>query len=587
MITVSLYGQTDWPVYGHDSGGMRYSPLRQITVSNVAKLERAWTYHTGEIYNAAGTARGQRTTAFETTPLVIGNTLYFSTPSNRVIALEANSGKQLWSYDPHCKPHPHRGVAYWPGDREHSARIVYGTEDGRLIALNAKNGTPVPGFGNEGIIDLRKGVGDRFPNATYSVTSPPAIFDNLVITGAEVPERPGQGPSGDVRAFDLRDGRLAWTFHTSLARNDHDRTGINVWSIMTVDREHGLIFLPIGAPAYDFYGGDRPGENLYANSLVALNVRTGERVWHFQFTHHDIWDYDPPAAPLLLNVKGKPAVAQVTKMGLVFLFDRLTGAPLFPIKEQPVPGSDVPGEQTWPTQPIPVKPPPISRAFVEASEIGHISPEHDRFCLELFSKLKTKGRYTPFGRELTLVFPGTLGGATWSGASFDPQQKLLFVNANEIGAIGQMAEEPAGSPARYRRTSMFGDYGRFWDSNLWPCQQPPWGTLTAIAVETGDLHWRVPLGVTAAGNTGAPNLGGSISTAGGVVFIAATNDSLFRAFDASKGKELWAAKLESSGHATPITYLGKDGKQYVVIAAGGGGFFGSPPADALIAFRLP
>ncbi|MDQ6704626.1 MAG: PQQ-binding-like beta-propeller repeat protein, partial [Acidobacteriota bacterium] len=477
------------------------------------------------------------------------------------------------------------------------------THDARLIALNAKTGKPVPGFGNEGEVDLRKGFAEGFPKEAYAVSSPPAIYKDLVITGSAVPER-GRGPSGDVRAFNVLTGKQMWRFHTMpepgepggdtwQSADRKDRTGVNVWSMMTIDEPRGILFLPIGSPAYDFYGGDRKGRNLYGNSLVALEAATGKLLWYYQFVHHDIWDYDPPAPPVLITVRRNgqeiPAVVQVTKMGLVFILNRITGEPIYEVKETPVPPSDVPGEAAWPTQPIPVKPPPLSRSTMTRDEITKVTPESNRYCTELFDQLTTHGRYTPYGTELTLVFPGTLGGATWSGGSFDPMSGYLFVNANEIGAIGQMKPQPEGASSRYVRTSSFGEYARFWDRNSLPCQQPPWGTLNAVNVNTGEIAWKTPLGITEGlkEKTGAPNIGGSIATAGGLVFIAATNDSRFRAFHSSTGKELWTTKLESSGHATPMAYLGRNGKQYVVIAAGGGGFFGSQVSDTLAAFALP
>ncbi|HEX4769381.1 MAG TPA: pyrroloquinoline quinone-dependent dehydrogenase [Bryobacteraceae bacterium] len=605
-------GQNDWPVYGHDPGGMRFSPLDQINVTNVNQLHRAWTYHTGEHPSSSG-PRGQRQIAFETTPLVVNGVLYVSTPANRIVALDPVSGRQLWTFDPQAntvgppKYRAHRGVACWPGDAHTPARILFGTLDGRLIALNAQTGRKTPAFGNEGEVNLRRGVADTFPDAVYAETSPPAIYGDLVITGAEVPESPGMGPRGDVRAWDVRTGSLVWTFHTVPQPGEagHEtwegdswktRTGVNVWTSLTVDVQRGMVFLAIGSPAYDFYGGDRKGAGLYGNCLVALDARTGKPIWHYQFVHHDIWDYDPPAAPALLDVhqhgKTIPAVVEVTKMGLVFVFDRQNGAPLFPIEEQAFPRSDVPGEAPWPTQPVPLKPPPLSRSSITAADLTDVTPESHAACAAMFAKLQNHGRYTPYGTQPTVVYPGTLGGATWSGLSFSPKLGYIYVNTNEIGAIGQMVKQEPGSSTAYRRTSSMGAYARFWDDNLWPCQKPPWGLLTAVDVNSGDIAWRVPLGITeeleAKGihNTGAPNIGGSISTAGGLVFIAATNDSRFRAFDAGTGRELWSTKLDAAGYATPATYLGRDGRQYVVIAAGGGGFFGTELSDSLIAFAL-
>jgi len=613
-LSASLaFAQNDWAAYGHDSAGTRYSSVRQITRSNVAQLERAWTYHTGEKPAVSGW-RGQRQTAFETTPLFVNDVLYLTTPGNRVIALDPTSGRELWTFDPQAKSkkpiqyHAHRGVSYWPGDKNSPARILLGTLDGRLVALNARTGAPVPSFGDEGEVNLRDGVANDFPDATYAITSPPAIFEDLVITGAEVPESPGLGPSGDVRGWDIRTGKLVWTFHTVPRPGEpgHEtwqgdawrhRTGVNVWSGFTVDTQSGTVFLPIGSAAYDFYGGDRKGADLYGNSVVALNARTGALLWHYQLVHHDIWDYDPPAPPALITVKRGaekiPALVEVTKMGLVFILNRRSGVPVFAVEERDMPQSDVPGEASWPTQPIPTKPPPLSRSNITAADITDVTPESHQFCADLFSKLNNKGRYTPYGTQLTVVFPGTLGGATWSGVSYDPKLGYIFVNTNEVGALGRMVKQPQGANTAWRRTSSLGEYARFWDANLWPCQKPPWGLLTAVNVNTGEIAWRVPLGIVEAleergvHKTGALNIGGSIATAGGLVFIGATNDSRFRAFDSRTGEELWSAKIDASGHATPMTYMGRDKRQYVVIAAGGGGFFGSKPSDAVVAFALP
>jgi len=599
-----------WRFYGSDAGGTRFSSLQQINRSNVVKLQRAWSYHMGEADRGGNETDQHHVAPFESTPLVIDGVLYFSTPSNRVIALESESGKEIWQFDPQSghsgqrQFFQHRGVSYWQSKNGGDRRVLFGTFDGRLIALNARSGTPCHDFGKNGTVDLRAAVADAFPSAEYSVTSPPAIYQDLVITGAAVPEYPSRGPSGVVRAFDVRSGKLVWTFHTIPQPGEEghntwqenawqNRTGANVWSIISVDTERGLIFLPIGSASYDFYGADRKGMDLFANSLVALDAATGKLRWYFQMVHHDIWDYDMPAQPVLITVKhdGRetPAVAQVTKMGFVFILDRLTGKPLFPVEERPVPQSDVPGEEAWPTQPFPLKPPPLVRQTFSKADLSEVTKESHEYCAELAHSLKSHGMYTPYGLELTLVMPGTLGGGNWSGGSFDKNSGYLFVNTNEFGAVGALLPQADGAPEKYRRGSKDGEYARFWDQNQWPCQKPPWGTLNAVDVNTGEIAWKVPLGSIDAlkEKTGTPNLGGSIVTASGLIFIGATTDSRFRAFDVKTGEQLWVTELEASAHATPITYLGKKtGKQFVVIAAGGGGFFQGRVSDTLAAFAL-
>jgi len=611
MLVSSGVSAQEWRFYGGDSGGTRFSKLQKINRTNVGRLQRAWTYHMGETDRGGNETDRHPVAPFESTPLVIDGVLYFSTPSNRVIALDAENGKEIWQFDPQAglagqrQFFQHRGVSYWQSKSADDRRILFGTFDGRLIALDAKTGKPCQDFGKDGTVNLRAGVADAFPDAEYSVTSPPTIYEDLVITGAAVPEYPSLGPGGGVRAFDVRSGKLVWTFHTIPQPGEaghetwqedawQNRTGANVWSIMSVDTERGLIFLPVGSASYDFYGADRKGMDLFANSLVALDAATGKLRWYFQMVHHDIWDYDMPAQPVLITVRRHggeiPAVAQVTKMGFVFILDRLTGKPLFPVEERHVPESNVPGEVAWPTQPFPLKPPPLVRQTFREADISEVTKESHQYCAELSHSLKTLGMYTPYSLELTLVMPGTLGGANWSGGSFDEASGYLFVNANELGAVGRMLPQADGAPEKYRRGSKHGEYARFWDQNQWPCQKPPWGTLNAVDVNKGEIVWKVPLGSLGGlkEKTGAPNLGGSIVTAGGLVFIGATMDSRFRAFDAKTGEQLWATELEASAHATPITYLGKNsGKQFVVIAAGGGGYFKGQVSDTLAGFVLP
>lgn len=598
----------EWRYYGGDAGGTRHSPLTQINRDTVKRLQRTWTYHIDEMDRSDNAHYGHNAAPFETTPLVIGGVLYFSTPSNRVIALDAETGAEIWKFDPqegNGKPRKyfqHRGVSYWESQDSRDRRIFYGTFDGRLIALDAGTGKPCKDFGNGGAIDLRAGLEGDEPTAVFAVTSAPAIYKDLVVTGSLVPEYPSKGPSGQVRAFDVRTGKLVWTFHTIPQPGDEGygtwdgdawkgRTGANVWSTISVDNERGLLFLPIGSASYDFYGADRKGADLYANSLVALHAATGKVAWHFQMVHHDIWDYDMPAQPVLINVKreGKtvPAVAQITKMGFVFIFDRVTGKAVFPIEERAVPKSEVPGEASWPTQPHPVKPPALSRQKITEADMN-LAGDGNEYCTELFHSLKGGSMFTPFGLSQTLVVPGSLGGGNWSGGAFDAQSGYLFINTNELAAVGAMEPQPEGAPERYRRNNPRGEYARFWDKSEKPCQKPPWGTLNAVDVNSGEIVWKVPLGTfPGTEKAGSPNLGGAI-VSGGVVFIGATTDSRFRAFDARTGEELWSTELEASAHATPATYLGpKSGRQFVVIAAGGGGYFRGPVSDTLAAYALP
>lgn len=602
----ALLWAQEWRYYAGDAGGQKYSKLKQITRANVAKLQPAWRFHTGEISD--GKEFPVRT-AFEATPLMVDGVLYFPTPYHRVLALDAETGKQLWVFDPKLDKRSARnlfiarGVAYWTDGKQ--KRIYFGTLDGELWALDATTGKPVASFGENGRVDLKAGMLTE-NSKSYGMTSPPAVYKNFIICGSIVPDGEPQGPSGDVRAFDALTGKQAWRFHTVARPGEFghdtwqgdswkDRGGTNVWSIMSVDEARGIVYLPLTSPSTDMYGGDRKGDNLFGDSLVALEAATGKRIWHFQTVHHNIWDYDLPAQPVLLDVmrdgRSVPAVAQVTKMGFTFLFHRTTGKPLFDIQETRVPASVIPGEAASPTQPIPVKPPPFARQSMTPTELTTIA-ESREFCSKLVEGAVYGSLYTPVGDKPTVLFPGTNGGTNWGGASFDPETRTLYVNSHDNGMMPRMVKRPEGSLIPYRTQGP--PYGRFWDKNRYPCQQPPWGHLTAIDLDKGEFRWRVVLGefeeLKAKGipQTGTSNIGGSLVTAGGVLFIAATNDSRFRAFDKDTGKELWVTPLPASGHANPMTYQGKRaGKQFVVIAAGGGNKYNDTYADELIAYALP
>ena len=619
LISSALLGQTDWPMYGNDPGSMRHSPLSRIDTSNVRNLARAWTYHMSEGAAPAtpppatatgGGRRRQRTS--QATPIMANGMLFMPTPYNSVVAVEPETGKELWRYRLAAGAPATRGVAFWPGDKQSPPQILFGTTDGRLIALNANTGKLVPGFGDEGVVNMKAGVDNGFPDAPMGLSSPPMVFENLVITGARVQESPSLGMSGDTRAWDVRTGKLVWQFHSvpRPGETGHEtwegdswkgRSGANVWGFMSVDKEAGLIFLPLGSPTYDFWGGDRKGANLFGNSLVALEARTGKLKWYFQVVHHDTWDYDLEAAPVLFDVvrngRNIPSVGQLTKHGLLFILDRRDGKPIFGVEERKVPATDVPGEQSWPTEPFPLKPPPLGRNSFSVDEIAKVTPEHEKFCKDLLATeggMVMGGPFTRYGTNLSIVFPGTIGVSNWHGASLDPKLGYMFVNTMDLADVGKVVKNPEGARTPFSRTSPWGTYARFWNpENFWPCQQPPWGQLIAVNVNTGDIAWKTPLGkipeLEAKGvrNTGAPNIGGSISTAGGLVFIAATNDKQFRAFDSKTGKELWSATLDTGGYATPMTYLGKDGRQYVVIVATGGSYYDVSTGDSVIAFALP
>lgn len=537
-------------------------------------------------------------------PIMVNGVLYVGYPVNRVAALEPETGKVLWEFagkridQKRSNLGSMRSLAYWPGDKQTPPQIVFGTPDGELYSINARTGKPNPGFGNEGVVNLRTPeIMNGFPNIHYGLNSAPFVYKNLVFTGAHnIDETGSKGPAGDVRAWDLRTGKLVWTFHTVprpgemghetwLGDSWKKMSGANVWTFFSVDAERGILYMPLGSVNNDYYGTDRPGANLFSDSIVAVDAETGKLKWYFQATHHDIWDYDMPVPPVLFDVvkdgKKIPAVGAMNKVGLLFILNRVTGEPIYEVEERPVPKGDVPGEWYSPTQPFPVKPPPLARlSFKYPDDIAKVTPEHEKACRELLEKVdggRNRGPYTPASAEGALVLPNNFGAATWGGGAFEPNLGYYIINTTDSGWMlntsrldsdpGAPSESPRlfGRPPGLPRTAVA--------VKGWPCWQPPWGRLTAVNVNTGDIAWQIPFGtaegVPAGIKTGASNLGGGpMTTAGGLIFIGAAIDGMFRAFDSKTGQELWSVKTPEVAHANPISYMGKDGKQYIAIAAG-------------------
>jgi quinoprotein glucose dehydrogenase len=532
-----------------------------------------------------------------------------TTPYGRAVALDATTGREIWATPIPGPGQPSlRGLEYWPGDAATPPRVFFGTRDGRLIALAATSGSFAQEFGSDGVVQLAtpeilQGGDARF----YGMTSPPLVFDDLVITGSAVQEFPPRGAAGDVRAWDARSGRLVWTFHsvprpgerfaeTWGADGAQRRSGVNVWGFMTVDVERGILYMPFAAPSFDRYGGDRPGDNLFGSSLVAADARTGRYLWHFQVVHHDIWDNDLQAPPLLFDARVRdevvPAVAVSSKNGLVFVLNRVTGEPIHAVEERAVPPSDVPGEEAASTQPFPLVTPPLARTSFAVDEVAELTPEHTQWCREWIAekRMVAGGLYHPVRlNRPTISFPGLQGGNNWGGGAFDPTTGLLYLNTSDLGQVTELV--PSTGPLPYERGPTSGRFMQ--TATRLPCQRPPWGQLHAIDTATGRVRWQATLGLSEnlppdRQDTGRPNVGGPIVTAGGLLFIGATDDNRFRAFDARSGELKWSHTLEASAHATPITYRGNDGRQYVAVTATGGSFLDSPvTADTLVAFALP
>lgn len=677
----------EWKIYRGGAESNAYSQLNQINRKNVSKLQVAW------IFNTEDTGP-----TIECNPIIIDGVMYVTSPALKVMALNAATGKLIWVFDPFENGRArgvNRGVTYW---EEGNNKRIFFTAGSSLYALNAETGVLIKEFGNNGIVDLRDDLGKDPEKIEVGASSPGIIFRDLLIMGSYVSESEGAAP-GHVRAYDVRSGKIKWIFHTIPQPGEYGYDtwepgawekigGANAWSGLSLDEKRKMVFLATGSCAPDFYGGDRKGKNLFANSVIALNAENGQRVWHYQIVHHDLWDYDLPAPPNLVTVthdgKKVDAVAQVTKTGNVFLFDRENGMPLFPIEERKVPSSEIEGEESWPTQPFPLKPPAFVRQKYTEEDISDISPEARTYVIERLKTVRNQGIFTPASLEGSVVFPGMRGGAEWSGASFDVETGILYVNANEIPNImslhkvestsesekslltgknlyqlncatchgidrkgqepfppllgiskklnrsealnrvkngkGQMPsfpnlsedeknaiihylfeeKEEITSGRELKKTDVdsvpelkyaHSGYGQFLDKEGYPAVKPPWGTLSAIDLNKGEIVWQVPLGeyaeLTQRGiaPTGTQNFGGTLVTAGGLIFVGASKDEKFRAFDKRSGKILWETLLPAGGYATPSTYE-IDGKQYVVIAAGGGGKNATKKGDAFVAFSL-
>jgi quinoprotein glucose dehydrogenase len=629
----------DWPVTEGAAGGGRYTPLTDIGPENVASLRVAWTYRHGDYWEGSFPAPPQSGSAFEATPIVVDGRLIFATPANRVIALDPETGRELWTYDPKLERGGlygnmwiNRGVAYWRGpDASGScaARVFLATLDARLIALDAATGQPCTDFGKSGTVNLLEGIAPLYDVREYNVTSPGTVVGDVIVVGSSIPDiiRP-DSPPGDVRAFDVRTGALRWTFHTIPHPGEpgHEtwETGIaltgaaNVWSTITADPERGWVFLPVSTPTPDFYGGDRLGANLFSDSVVALEAKTGRLVWHYQTVHHDLWDYDLAAPPVLASIEhdGRhvDAVVQATKHGFVFVLDRETGTPLFPVEERPAPASDVPGERTWPTQPVPTAPPPLVPQRLTEADLYALSPDHLAACRKRLAELRNDGLFTPPSLRGSVVYPFTGGGANWSGAAFDPARQLLFVpvqNLVHIVKLDEVAERATGDGRRVRPLSLWSaplsnliwaltgrgtgdryqvsaiDGRTLFEHDDVPCNRPPWGRLVAVDLAHGTIAWSASTS-TREGDPGERGYGPALATASGLVLHGSTPAPVLRVHDARTGDRIATFDLPAGLHAGPISYkLAPGHKQFLVVAAGGHPVVGSPLGDYVIAYALP
>ena len=618
----------EWREFAGTRGGSHFSPLTQINRENVGQLELAWVHKSGDTH---GPSADHAPTWLESTPLVVNGTLYYNTPFMRVFALDPETGKERWVFDPVLRdrsvegPYPlaGRGVAYWEeaapiANRACQRRILYGTRDSELIALDADTGKPCADFGKDGRVALREGLGTDAPPWEYYPTSPPLVLGDIAVLGALVADNVrADAPSGVVRAFDVRTGALVWSWDPVPPGWDEEpppgeryaRGTPNVWSVLSGDEERGLVFVPTGNASPDAYSGERHGLDYYSSSTVALDAKTGTVVWHFQGVHHDVWDFDMPAQPQLIEIPtvagGRPAVVQPTKMGFLFVLDRETGEPLYPVEERPVPQDGVDGEHLSPTQPFPTIPPPLHPDIVKP---WGFTPIDKAWCAKQLEKYRWDGFFTPPTRKGSIQTPHSSGGPNWGGLAINPKTGVAIFNETELAMVTQLvprkefdqldlhslvypdeAYPMRGTPYGYKRWTFMSNFGA-------PCTPPPWGTLQAVDLGTGKRLWRVPLGSMRGlapfplwavyGDIGVPNFGGGLSTAGGLHFIGAATDRYFRAFDTDTGEVLWKTRMPYGGHAAPMSFrLTPDSKQYIVIAAGGNVL--TEIGDGLMAYALP
>ena len=611
LLNSLLAAPGEWPFYGGDQASTKYSPLDQINRTNVRSLQMAWEWKTGEKrLEEFKTFPGM----FEVTPVMIGGALYLSTPYNRVVALDPETGHERWSYDPKAYAvgqvpngtgFVHRGVAVWRDGRSGRFRVFMNSRY-RLISIDAETGKLVESFGDNGFVTLTTGLRWEVNPKHYTNTSPPVVYKDLVIVGNGVADRLvyKKDPPGDVRAFDARSGKLVWTFHTVPSKGEFGSdtwgngsetyTGhTNVWAPMSLDEARGSLYLPVSTPSNDFYGGARPGANLFAESIVCLDANTGERKWHYQLVHHGLWDYDPPAPPNLvtINVNGKriDAVVQLTKMGFVYVFDRVTGKPVWPIEERAVPQSDVPGEHAWPTQPFPTRPPALSPQGVTLDDAFDLTPELKAEAQAEMKKYRLGPLFTPPSLQGTVARPGVIGGATWGGGAFDPETGMLYVKTTNQPAIAQLVKPDS---KEIEADLVMGPRPNATFHNGLPLLKPPYGHLTAINLNTGSIAWQVAFGddarlrahpalqgVKLPAKLGAAGVQGAIVTKGGLIF-AGGGDTAFHAVDKNTGEDLWTYAVPTRTTGTPMTYTA-GGRQFVVIATGSG------ETAALLAFALP